>query len=287
MRVGAPPAIQGPRDSPPVPGRWRRGPFPENWRGTRRSGRRCAAGDRANGESSPWVRLRVVRGEPILRAGPKPGEGAGVVPGVLRSPRTVSPARRAAVPGGAGSRGPPRPVSAGPSPAPVPPHPATAAGPRPGTDRRSPPAFPRPPSPPFPYSPSPAWLFGFPASRLPGLRLSPGPAGRAAPSCSPSRPPGTAKRPILAGQRRNSAPQDPPNAACGRTPRFGPPTDRSGPNRRLPARNSGGRPKVICRRSPGNQSAGKAASHRGPAEESFSAAPGPPARRAHAAPGGE
>ncbi len=78
MRVGALPAIQGPRDSPPVPGRRGAASFSENWRGTRAAREAMGAGRLSKRHVKSACRPSSCPGPThALGAGPKPGEGRG------------------------------------------------------------------------------------------------------------------------------------------------------------------------------------------------------------------
>ena len=92
MRGGTLPAIQGRRDSPPVPGRRGAAPISENWRGTRAV--REAMGGRRLGKRHVKSACQPSSCSRPTHALGAPGQsrvrGAGVVAGVLRSPRTVS-----------------------------------------------------------------------------------------------------------------------------------------------------------------------------------------------------
>lgn len=174
MRGGTLPAIQGRRDSPPVPGRRGAAPISENWRGTRAV--REAMGGRRLGKRHVKSACQPSSCSRPTHALGAPGQsrvrGAGVVAGVLRSPRTVSradgqrwcgPERaagsarddiRSRRPGGAPKPTPrPRPTSERAPPAAVPrlprrrssPRTRATAGPHPPRHHRLPCAPPRPP----------------------------------------------------------------------------------------------------------------------------------------------
>lgn len=221
-------------------------PFSENWRGTRRSGRRWAGGSFGKRDVKSACEPASCPGGPCLGAGQSrvrarelwPGFSGRRVPypapmddgpnraGGCPRPPPRPPSRPATRPTARPARRPTsRPTPTGPSLAAVPRAPRRRPGPRSGRDRRSlPPVLPPPLHRSFLYSTSSAPLFDFAAAPRHGFR----PAGRAEPVRPFPARPRTAKRPILAGGGRNSAPQDPsrrdprPHSAALGRPRTGP-----------------------------------------------------------------
>lgn len=217
IRGGAVPAIQGPRDSPPVLDHHDNWLFSENCRGTRRSARRCAAVVKANDTSGPlahvtrWSkpqgRTPLLRGHSGARRTRSCGRGC-----FGRGPYPPGPSAMASAPG----PGPQAPYGQrdGPSRCErfIPPSAASSSRPGPRPSGGFPPSYPVMPRDP-PISPP---------SRSPpppsASRLSPGPApGRCgrfpAGAARLPRPAADRRRPaarekILAGHRRNSAEED-------------------------------------------------------------------------------
>ncbi len=213
MPVRALPAIQRPRDSPPVPGRLGTARFSENRSGTRAVREAMSGGRFGKGRVKSACE---VSGCPAPEpAGAKPGECLGRYGRGFFGRRVPYPApmgsRGARSMSGPAPRTTSRPMSTGPSPAAVP-------APR---QRGLVPGSPRPPFSSriavLPSSPASSALPPYPFSRP--SPLSPGPVmdpGRYA--LFLVRPPVPPRNRSWPGGGRITAPQDPPGAPNGRAP---------------------------------------------------------------------